>query len=235
LPLVLTLALGCGGGAGGAGRDGGADGADAPATEAGTPDGGEADGAPDAEADAPPGDAAAADGGGCPADMVPVMAACMDRHEAPNVAGALPLVMYTFVEAEAWCAARGKRLCFDDEWQTACAGPDGWAYPYGDTHVPGQCKRRQGVAHLQPDAAQRLAPRGVEPGHRDPARPLRGGARRRDGGRGRRRPRRVALPGRGGRRQTRRASARPAPTTCAATSRSGPGAATAASPSSTAS
>jgi sulfatase modifying factor 1 len=71
--------------------------------------------------------------------MLPVTGACMDRYEAPNVAGGLPLVMYTFVEAEAWCGARGKRLCFDDEWQEACAGPDQLAYPYGDTRVPGQC------------------------------------------------------------------------------------------------
>jgi formylglycine-generating enzyme required for sulfatase activity len=95
---------------------------------------------PDAGAEAAPGDAAPEDGaGGCPADMVPVMGACMDRYEAPNVAGALPLVMYTFTEGEAWCAARGRRLCFDDEWQTACEGPDLWAYPYGATQVPGEC------------------------------------------------------------------------------------------------
>jgi formylglycine-generating enzyme required for sulfatase activity len=95
---------------------------------------------PDAGAEASPGDAAPEDGaGGCPAEMVPVMGACLDRYEAPNVAGALPLVMYTFTEGEAWCAARGKRLCFDDEWQTACEGPDLWAYPYGATQVPGEC------------------------------------------------------------------------------------------------
>jgi len=63
----------------------------------------------------------------------------MDLYEAPNVAGATPLVMYTFTEAEAWCAARDKRLCFDDEWRAACEGPSGWAYPYGDVRVPGQC------------------------------------------------------------------------------------------------
>lgn len=88
----------------------------------------------DAAVDAPPPDAAA-----CPDDMVVVGDACMDRYEAPNRAGELPLVMYTLVEAEAWCAARGRRLCFDDEWLAACAGPDGLAYPYGATRVPGAC------------------------------------------------------------------------------------------------
>jgi formylglycine-generating enzyme required for sulfatase activity len=82
---------------------------------------------------------AAAEAGPCPPDMDLVGVACMDRYEAPNVAGALPLVMFHFDEAASWCDARGKRLCFDDEWTQACAGPDGWSYPYGDTHEPGVC------------------------------------------------------------------------------------------------
>jgi sulfatase modifying factor 1 len=87
---------------------------------------------PDAPAPAP-------DAGACPADMAPVGEACMDLYEAPNVAGAAPLVMYTFDESEAWCAARGKRLCYDDEWQRACEGPARHAYPYGAARVPGRC------------------------------------------------------------------------------------------------
>ena len=75
----------------------------------------------------------------CPGDMVQVGAFCIDRYEAPNVAGALPLVMYTFDESAAWCEARGKRLCFDDEWTQSCAGPAGTKYPYGDQHIPGVC------------------------------------------------------------------------------------------------
>jgi formylglycine-generating enzyme required for sulfatase activity len=47
--------------------------------------------------------------------------------------------MYTFVQAEDWCEARGKRLCFDDEWTAACAGAAGTAYPYGATRQPGVC------------------------------------------------------------------------------------------------
>ncbi len=77
--------------------------------------------------------------GACPPDMVELDTVCMDRYEAPNRPGELPLVMYTFVEAEAWCAARGRRLCFDDEWQSACEGPEGLRYPYGDDHRPGVC------------------------------------------------------------------------------------------------
>lgn len=75
----------------------------------------------------------------CPAGMVHVATFCIDPYEAPNNPGAQPLVMYTFVEAAAWCQARGKRLCFDDEWTLACAGPGGLSYPYGNAHQPGVC------------------------------------------------------------------------------------------------
>lgn len=75
----------------------------------------------------------------CPEDMAAVAGFCMDRFEAPNVEGGLPFVMFTFLEAEAWCGARGRRLCFDDEWTRACGGTEGWAYPYGVTREPGVC------------------------------------------------------------------------------------------------
>jgi formylglycine-generating enzyme required for sulfatase activity len=71
--------------------------------------------------------------------MVAIEDFCIDLHEAPNQGAALPLVMYTFGEAAAWCQQRSRRLCFDDEWTRACAGAGGLAYPYGDTHVPGTC------------------------------------------------------------------------------------------------
>ena len=75
----------------------------------------------------------------CPDDMVALDGFCMDRYEAPNQAGALPLVMYTLVESEAWCSQREKRLCFDDEWLSACEGSAGTDYPYGEAHEPGVC------------------------------------------------------------------------------------------------
>jgi hypothetical protein len=84
---------------------------------------------------APPGGA-----GDCPAGMVPADGFCIDRYEAPGAAGALPLVMYTFDEADAWCAARGRRLCYDDEWTRACAGVAATRWPYGDVFRPGACR-----------------------------------------------------------------------------------------------
>ncbi|HPB97003.1 MAG TPA: SUMF1/EgtB/PvdO family nonheme iron enzyme [Polyangiaceae bacterium] len=79
------------------------------------------------------------DAGPCPEDMVLVEQTCIDRFEAPNRQGASPLVMFHFLEAESWCETRGKRLCFDDEWTRACGGPQGHSYPYGDSHVSGEC------------------------------------------------------------------------------------------------
>lgn len=75
----------------------------------------------------------------CPLDMELVSGTCVDRFEAPNREGELPLVMFTFVEAEAWCAARSKTLCLDSIWRDACEGQAMTAYPYGDVHVPGLC------------------------------------------------------------------------------------------------
>jgi formylglycine-generating enzyme required for sulfatase activity len=104
-------------------------------------------GAPDAALDQSQGgagaDADASDAveasGPCPADMALVEGTCIDRFEAPNQAGALPLVMYSFDESAAWCAARSKRLCFDDEWTRSCAGSAGNKYPYGNALSPGTC------------------------------------------------------------------------------------------------
>jgi formylglycine-generating enzyme len=77
--------------------------------------------------------------GPCPNDTELVEDVCMDRYEAPNRKGAVPLVMYTFDDAVRWCQARNKRLCTDIEWLKACEGPNQWAWPYGDERHPGRC------------------------------------------------------------------------------------------------
>ncbi len=126
LALALLLPAACSSGDEGGARstvDAGADAA--------------ADGAGDAPLDALPD--APTEPSPCPQDMVDLGSYCMDLYEAPNREGARPLVMYTFTEASAWCQARGKRLCFDDEWTEACEGPAMTSYPYGDTHEPGTC------------------------------------------------------------------------------------------------
>lgn len=76
---------------------------------------------------------------GCPPSMVHVHDYCIDRYEAPNRRGAKPLVMQSAEDAVAWCTARRKRLCTEDEWITACEGEEHRTYPYGNEHVDGRC------------------------------------------------------------------------------------------------
>lgn len=64
---------------------------------------------------------------------------CMDTFEWPNKEGALPAVMDRFVDAEAKCAAAGKRLCTEFEWEQACEGPETLPYPYGSKQTRGAC------------------------------------------------------------------------------------------------
>jgi sulfatase modifying factor 1 len=132
-PCLALLLLACNGDSRSSGPDGSLDRWDARVEAGGR----------DTRQDAPPDagrDLLADRTVGCPTGTVPLgSAVCIDRHEAPNVVGASPLVMYNLNEAEAWCGARGKRLCFDDEWTQACATAAGLSYPYGNTHQPGVC------------------------------------------------------------------------------------------------
>jgi hypothetical protein len=56
---------------------------------------------------------------------------CMDRFEAPNVRGARPMVLESYVSGKRWCAERGKRLCSEREWELACEGPSHQPLAYG--------------------------------------------------------------------------------------------------------
>lgn len=63
---------------------------------------------------------------------------CMDQFEAPNQRGAKPYVMQSYEGATKWCGARGKRPCSEQEFETACEGPEHLPWVYGwknDTKV----------------------------------------------------------------------------------------------------
>lgn len=102
----------------------------------------------------------------CPADMVAVGPACVDRYEAyvvevlpggrtrahspfepvnglvvkaMNAKGRVPQGYISRDEAEAACTIAGKRLCTDDEWLRACKGRGSMSWPYGRERVPGRC------------------------------------------------------------------------------------------------
>ena len=75
----------------------------------------------------------------CPDDMVRIDNFCIDKYEAPNLYREDPLVMYSMIEGEAWCQKRSKRLCYDDEWQQACVGPQNFTWLYGNQYKKGIC------------------------------------------------------------------------------------------------
>lgn len=70
---------------------------------------------------------------------------CLDAFEYPNEPSGLPRTNVSWEEANALCARAGKRLCTDSELETACRGPKGWDYPYGDRHIPGHCQDDEGA------------------------------------------------------------------------------------------
>ncbi len=107
--------------------------------------------------------------GGCPSGMLRVDTFCIDRYEASlvyaadggsfspyhnpgmsdvravSIAGAVPQGYIDGEQAAAACAASGKRLCTDTEWQRACRGPSGFVYPYGNVDMLGVCNDHRDV------------------------------------------------------------------------------------------
>ena len=95
----------------------------------------------------------------CPGDMAAVCGSfCMDLYEAsrPDAtstsggtdtsvalsrADVMPWYTETLtpLDAEAACAAAGKRLCQPREWEVVCSDVDQTAYVYGDTYDPEVC------------------------------------------------------------------------------------------------
>lgn len=72
----------------------------------------------------------------------------IDIYEYPNKLGLLPKVDVTWRQAETLCAAQGKRLCTEHEWQKACTGPQNYMYSYGEKFESGRCNtplERDGV------------------------------------------------------------------------------------------
>jgi formylglycine-generating enzyme required for sulfatase activity len=64
---------------------------------------------------------------------------CIDRYEYPNREGAHPPVMVSWYDGAAACAAEGKRLCWQSEWESACEGPEKLPFPYGLERDPDKC------------------------------------------------------------------------------------------------
>ena len=71
--------------------------------------------------------------------MVDIGTFCIDRYEAPNQKGQIPLVAQTATDGEEWCLAHSKRLCLEKEWLAACEGAEKRKYPYGQKYLPRGC------------------------------------------------------------------------------------------------
>jgi len=64
---------------------------------------------------------------------------CIDLYEYPNRKGEMPKAYVSWDEAVRLCGEQGKRLCSEDEWVRACAGDEGWLFPYGNEYTLGMC------------------------------------------------------------------------------------------------
>lgn len=64
---------------------------------------------------------------------------CIDQEEHSEGESRLPRVNVSYREAKAVCAAEGKHLCREDEWEFACEGPEIRPYPYGFSRESGAC------------------------------------------------------------------------------------------------
>lgn len=73
------------------------------------------------------------------AGMVQLSGFAIDVYEYPNQAGVLPRTGITLAEARALCQTRGKRLCTETEWETACRGQQDLTYGYGPQFEAGRC------------------------------------------------------------------------------------------------
>jgi Sulfatase-modifying factor enzyme 1 len=99
---------------------------------------------------------------------------CIDTYEWPNAKGVRPEVMNRFHQAELKCAAVGKRMCTESEWNLACEGPSMKPYPYGYVRDSSKCNGdhkwdnpdMKKVARRDPDELARLwrgVPSGSQP------------------------------------------------------------------------
>ncbi len=64
------------------------------------------------------------------------------EHRSCSKPGVMPWRNVTYTQAVAACAAAGRRLCTEAEWQLGCEGSAGLQYPYGNTYLPTACNGR---------------------------------------------------------------------------------------------
>ncbi|MBN1170169.1 hypothetical protein JXA56_04030, partial [Candidatus Micrarchaeota archaeon] len=63
----------------------------------------------------------------------------MTGWKAVSASGVYPQGFFTQPQAKAACEAAGKYLCSQKQFKTACKGPNGTKFPYGETYQEGIC------------------------------------------------------------------------------------------------
>jgi formylglycine-generating enzyme required for sulfatase activity len=81
----------------------------------------------------------------CPDDMVYIdkTNSCIDQYEAPNQKGVKPFAAQTAYQGVTYCKAHGKDLCSEEQWHTACIGPQNKLYSYSDVYKLHACNDDQ--------------------------------------------------------------------------------------------
>lgn len=85
---------------------------------------------------------------------LPELSAWQRAHEptpkAVSRPGVVPQGYVSYYSAKRACEAAGKRLCTDEEWETACRGEKDQQFPYGDVYRRAPCNvsRPQHPAHV---------------------------------------------------------------------------------------
>jgi hypothetical protein len=84
----------------------------------------------------------------------PFFKVCVDKYEYPNEKGRVPEGDVSYARAQRICREQDKRLCTVQEWQWACAGREGYAYPYGYNFDEDACNT-EGIDHPEEAGAHR--------------------------------------------------------------------------------
>ena len=71
--------------------------------------------------------------------MVKIGEVYVDRYEYPNRAGSAPVTQVDWADAVKLCEGAGKHLCSEEEWEHACRGSAGAAFPYGPKFEKTRC------------------------------------------------------------------------------------------------
>lgn len=90
----------------------------------------------------------------CVAKKTESLSFCMDRYEYPNVPGELPRTLTSWEQAAELCAAQGKRLCTEAEFNFACEGPEALPFSYGYERNAETCNQDRDYRY--PDHSRRL-------------------------------------------------------------------------------